>query len=432
MCNFKIGIIGLGYVGLPLAVEFGKKFPVVGLDLKRSRIDELKSCHDFTLETSDEDLMKSIVKYNPIKTNSRGLYCTTDYNELKECNYFIVSVPTPVDKNNRPDLTPLYKASETVGKILKKEDIVIYESTVYPGVTEDECVPVLEKTSGLIFNKDFYCAYSPERINPGDKEHTLVKIKKITSGSTPETARKVDELYRSIIVAGTHKASSIKVAEAAKVIENSQRDINIAFVNELAKIFNLLGIDTNDVLEAAGTKWNFLKFKPGLVGGHCIGVDPYYLAQKAQEVGYHPEIILAGRRMNDGMGSYVAHQVLKLMIKHDISIKGSNILVLGITFKENCPDVLNTKVMDIINELKEYDTNITVFDPWASPLEVNQVYGIKIENNLSEIKQKFDSIILAVAHNNFCDFDWKKFTKNNHIIYDVKHCLSKDVIDGRL
>src|SRR5580765_1331920 len=366
-----IAVIGLGYVGLPLALEFAKKYPVVGFDINSTRVKELMNGHDHTLEVEDDDLKKVLLD----KPGSKGLYCTGDISNIGLCNYYIVTVPTPTDKYNHPDLTPLYKASETVGKVLKKGDIVIYESTVYPGVTEDECAPVLEKISGLIYNKDFFCGYSPERINPGDKLHTVSKILKITSGSTPEVAKKVDALYQSIIEAGTHLAPSIKVAEAAKVIENSQRDINIAFVNELAKIFNLLGIDTNAVLEAAGTKWNFLKFKPGLVGGHCIGVDPYYLAQKAQDAGYHPEIILAGRRLNDGMGAYVASETIKLMVKKEIPIKNSNILILGFTFKENCPDVRNTKIVDVIRALKDYDVNVTVYDPWANPQEVKHEYG---------------------------------------------------------
>jgi UDP-N-acetyl-D-galactosamine dehydrogenase len=350
--------------------------------------------------------------------------------DIKACNYFIVTVPTPTDKNNRPDLTPLYKASETVGKVLKRGDIVIYESTVYPGVTEDECVPVLEKVSGLKFNIDFFCGYSPERINPGDKEHTVTKILKVTSGSTPEVAEKVDQLYRTIIVAGTHKAASIKVAEAAKVIENSQRDINIAFVNELSKIFNLMGINTNDVLEAAGTKWNFLKFKPGLVGGHCIGVDPYYLAQKAQEVGYHPEIILSGRRLNDGMGAYVAEEVVKLMVKKDVPVKNACCLVLGFTFKENCPDVRNTKVIDIINELKNFHITPVVFDPWASPKEVEHEYDLKIFNELPA--GKYESIILAVAHDEFRALSIRELLVENGVIFDVKGVLPKEMVDARL
>jgi UDP-N-acetyl-D-glucosamine/UDP-N-acetyl-D-galactosamine dehydrogenase len=426
--NAKIAVIGLGYVGLPLAVEFAKKFKTFGFDINTARVEELNAGHDRTLEVTD-DLLKDVITTDC--STGKGLLCTNKLEQIQDCNFFIITVPTPVDKHNRPDLTPLYKASETVGKVLKQGDIVIYESTVYPGVTEDECVPVLERVSGLKFNNDFFAGYSPERINPGDKEHTVAKILKITSGSTPEAAEKVDQLYKSIIVAGTHKATSIKVAEAAKVIENAQRDINIAFVNELAKIFNRLDIDTDDVLEAAGTKWNFLKFKPGLVGGHCIGVDPYYLAQKAQEVGYHPEIILAGRRLNDGMGGYVAHEVIKLMVKKDIPVKRANILVLGITFKENCPDVRNTKVVDILHTLKDYDTNITIYDPWAEPAEVKNEYGwdsIKELNGTSNC----DAIILAVSHEEFKSLDLSQLCKENAVIYDVKGVLPKGLADARL
>lgn len=424
----KIALIGLGYVGLPLAVEFAKKYQVFGFDINATRIAELNKGHDRTLEIEDR-LLQQVLDTTGEKTT--GLYFTNQLEEIKSANYYIVTVPTPVDKNNRPDLTPLYKASETVGRVLKKGDIVIYESTVYPGVTEEECVPVLERISGLKFNVDFFAGYSPERINPGDKEHTVAKILKITSGSTAETAEKVDQLYRSVITAGTHKATSIKVAEAAKVIENAQRDINIAFVNELAKIFNRLNIDTDEVLQAAGTKWNFLKFKPGLVGGHCIGVDPYYLAQKAQEHGYHPEIILAGRRLNDGMGEYVAHEVIKLMIKKDIAVKGSNILVLGITFKENCPDVRNTKVVDILRTLKEYETNITIYDPWAEPGEVEHEYGWSSTKELKDTKD-CDAIILAVSHDEFKQLDLAKLCKKNKVIYDVKGILPKGIFDARL
>ena len=428
--KYTIGVIGLGYVGLPLAVEFGKYYTTIGFDINKKRIKELNDGHDFTLEI-EEPLLNQVLIKEYQADSAKGLLCTDDLNILSNCNVFIVTVPTPVDKNNRPDLTPLYKASETVGKVLKKGDIVVYESTVYPGVTEDECVPVLEKTSGLKFNHDFFCGYSPERINPGDKLHTVSKIKKITSGSTPEIAETVDALYRSIITAGTHKATSIKVAEAAKVIENSQRDINIAFVNELAKIFNKLNIDTSEVLEASATKWNFLPFKPGLVGGHCIGVDPYYLAQKAQEAGYHPEIILAGRRLNDGMGAYIANEVIKLMINNDITVKGAKILLLGITFKENCPDVRNTRVIDIYKELEAYNVNITVCDEWAKPADVEHEYGIK---TITEIPEGilFDAIILAVAHKSFLTVDWTKFLKNRGIIYDVKSCLDKKVVTARL
>ena len=404
---YRIAVIGLGYVGLPLAVEFSKYYAVVGFDINKRRIEELNDCHDITLEV-EEDLLKQVTVPHVPKVGGSGLLCSRDMEDIKGCKVFIITVPTPVDKNNRPDLTPLYKASETVGKVLKKGDLVVYESTVYPGVTEDECVPVLEKISGLRFNVDFFCGYSPERINPGDKLHTVSKIRKITSGSTPEIAEIVDKLYGSIIVAGTFKAASIKVAEAAKVIENSQRDINIAFVNELAMIFNKLGIDTHDVLEASATKWNFLPFKPGLVGGHCIGVDPYYLAQKAQEAGYHPEIILAGRRLNDGMGAYIATEVVKLMIKKDIIIKSAEVLVLGITFKENCTDVRNTKVVDIIRELQSYNINVTVYDPWAKPGDVAHEYGIVTITELPDGKL-FDSAILAVAHREFIGVDWTKY-----------------------
>lgn len=423
----KIGVIGLGYVGLPLAVEFGKKLNTVGFDINQNRVDELNNGFDRTLEIEDEDLIQVLSN----KSEEASFICTTQLDEIKDCNYYIVTVPTPTDKNNRPDLTPLYKASETVGKVLKKGDIVIYESTVYPGVTEDECIPVLERVSGLKFNSDFFAGYSPERINPGDKEHTVTKILKVTSGSTPEIAEKVDDLYRTIIVAGTHKATSIKVAEAAKVIENSQRDINIAFVNELSKIFNLMGINTNDVLEAAGTKWNFLKFKPGLVGGHCIGVDPYYLAQKAQEVGYHPEIILAGRRLNDSMGAYVANETIKLMIKKDIKVKDAKILVLGFTFKENCPDVRNTKVIDIINELNTYHVSLTVVDPWAAPAEVKHEYDLVTQKELSA-QSKFDAIVMAVGHNEFKALNILEYLNPNHVIFDVKGLLDRSLVDGSL
>lgn len=374
---YKIAIIGLGYVGLPLARLFATKYQVVGFDINKARIGELNGGTDSTLEVSDEVLQSVLISENPFTSGATtGLYCSSDLNNIKDANIYIVTVPTPVDKNNRPDLTPLYKASETVGKVLKKGDVVIYESTVYPGVTEEECIPVLERVSGLVFNRDFYAGYSPERINPGDKEHTVDKILKVTSGSTPEIGTMVNDLYASVITAGTHLAPTIKVAEAAKVIENAQRDINIAFVNELAKIFNLLDIDTHAVLEAAGTKWNFLPFKPGLVGGHCIGVDPYYLAQKAQEHGYHPEIILAGRRLNDSMGTYVASQVVKTMIKKGINVCGARVLNLGITFKENCPDVRNTKAVDVIKGLEDYGMEVTTFDPWANPVEVLHEYGI--------------------------------------------------------
>ena len=428
MENIKIAVIGLGYVGLPLAVAFASKYNVVGFDINKKRVEELNSGNDFTLEIDNQSLLS--VLQSQKNSAHLGLICTTDLDAIKNCNYFIVTVPTPTDKHNRPDLTPLYKASETVGKVLKRGDIVIYESTVYPGVTEDECVPVLEKTSNLKFNQDFFAGYSPERINPGDKEHTVTKILKVTSGSTPAIAEKVDQLYKSVIVAGTFKASSIKVAEAAKVIENSQRDINIAFVNELSKIFNKLGIDTNDVLDAAGTKWNFLKFKPGLVGGHCIGVDPYYLAQKAQEVGYHPEIILAGRRLNDGMGAYVAEEVVKLMVKKEVQIKNAKCLILGFTFKENCPDVRNTKVIDIVNELKTYNISPVIHDPWANPQEVIHEYGCKVLNQIPE--GKFESVILAVSHNEFLALNIQDFIVENGVIFDVKGILPKGIADLRL
>lgn len=426
----KIGIIGLGYVGLPLAVEFGKKYPTVGLDINKARVDELNSGVDTTLEVEDGLLQSVIVNKN---SNENGLFVSTDRNAIQDCNIYIVTVPTPTDKNNRPVLTPLYRASESVGLVLKKGDIVIYESTVYPGVTEDECVPVLEKVSGLVYNEDFFCGYSPERINPGDKKHTVTKILKVTSGSTSEVADVVDQLYKSVITAGTFKASCIKVAEAAKVIENSQRDINIAFVNELAKIFNLLDIDTLEVLEAAGTKWNFLPFRPGLVGGHCIGVDPYYLAQKAQEAGYHPEIILAGRRLNDSMGQYVASETVKLMIKNDVAVKGNKALLLGITFKENCPDIRNTRAIDIYHELESYGLEVVVYDPWANKEEVQHEYGIDIikeENDL--LKNEYGAAVLAVAHEKFHDFRLDRYKSEKGVLYDVKSFFPKEIVDGRL
>ena len=423
----KIAIIGLGYVGLPLARLFATKYSVVGFDINTDRISELMSGVDSTLEIDNETLKSVLIGED---SDVNGLFCTNQLDKIKDCNYYIITVPTPVDKNNRPILTPLIKASETVGSVLKKGDIVIYESTVYPGCTEEDCVPVLEKVSGLKFNTDFYAGYSPERINPGDKEHTVEKILKVTSGSTPEIGLKIDSLYKSVITAGTHLAPTIKVAEAAKVIENSQRDINIAFVNELAKIFNLMDINTHDVLEAAGTKWNFLPFKPGLVGGHCIGVDPYYLAQKAQEFGYNPEIILAGRRMNDSMGEYVASEVVKLMIKKDIKIKGANILVLGITFKENCPDVRNTKVVDMIAALKEYGVTITIYDPWANTDEVKQEYDLISVKELPN--EKFDAVVLTVSHNKFKELDFLSLKNENAIIYDVKNFLEEKFVDGRL
>lgn len=423
----KIAVIGLGYVGLPLARLFATKYSVVGFDINQPRVDALNSGTDSTLEI-EESLLKSVLLKKPTH-NAIGLLCSTDLEDIKDCNYYIVTVPTPVDKNNRPDLTPLYKSSETVGKVLKKGDIVIYESTVYPGVTEEECVPVLERISGLKFNVDFFAGYSPERINPGDKLHTVEKILKVTAGSTPEIGIKVNDLYKSVITAGTHLAPTIRVAEAAKVIENSQRDINIAFVNELSKIFNVLGIDTHDVLEAAGTKWNFLPFKPGLVGGHCIGVDPYYLAQKAQEMGYHPEIILAGRRLNDSMGEYVASQVVKLMIKKGVVVNGAQLLMLGITFKENCPDVRNTKIVDVISALKEYGIEVSVYDPWANPKEVEHEYGLQTSRTLP--KQKYDALVLGVSHNEFLDLDFDPLRKENSVLYDVKGILGNKA-DGKL
>jgi UDP-N-acetyl-D-galactosamine dehydrogenase len=425
--NKKIAVIGLGYVGLPLAAAFAEKYPVVGFDINQGRVNELKSGHDHTLELADEELKAVLVAG---LDSGNGLLPSFNAEDLNVCNVFIVTVPTPTDKHNRPVLTPLVKASETVGKALKKGDIVIYESTVYPGVTEEECVPVLERVSGLKYNEDFFAGYSPERINPGDKEHTVKKILKVTSGSTPAIADEVDALYRSIIVAGTHKAPSIKVAEAAKVIENSQRDINIAFVNELAKIFNLMGIDTHDVLEAAGTKWNFLKFKPGLVGGHCIGVDPYYLAQKAEELGYHPEIILAGRRLNDGMGKYVAGEVVKLMVKKDIKVKGSKALILGFTFKEDCPDVRNTKVIDIVRELETYGIEVIIHDPWADEHEVQHEFGVVSSKTIPI--GNYQSVVLAVAHKEFENLNLAKLIPTTGVVYDVKNFLRKEKVSGKL
>ena len=419
----KIAIIGLGYVGLPLAVEFAKKYQVIGFDINQSRISELNKGEDHTLEVSKKAL-QSVLNQEKL-----GLVFSSNIDDLKEANFYIVTVPTPVDDNKMPILTPLVKASETIAQVLKPNDIVVYESTVYPGVTEDVCVPILEKQSGLQFNKDFFCGYSPERINPGDKTHTVTKIKKVTSGSTPEIGEKVNAVYASIITAGTHLAPSIKVAEAAKVIENAQRDINIAFVNELAKIFNKLDIDTHSVLEAAGTKWNFLPFKPGLVGGHCIGVDPYYLAQKAQEVGYHPEIILAGRRINDSMGEFVATQVLKLMAQKAIEVKNSKVLMLGITFKENCPDIRNTKAIDVYKTLASFNMNVDVYDPWADKNEVESEYGITLKEILNET---YDAIIHTVAHTKFKTLDITKLAKENAVIYDVKGTLDVTKIDKRL
>jgi UDP-N-acetyl-D-galactosamine dehydrogenase len=421
MNNPKIAVIGLGYVGLPLARLFSTKYKTVGFDLSQARVDELMSGHDSTLEVEDELLQEAI---------KNGFTCTTNIEDIRDCNFYVVAVPTPVDVNNNPDLRPLIGASKTVGKVIAKGDIVVYESTVYPGVTEDECIPIVEETSGLKFNRDFYAGYSPERINPGDKEHTVEKIKKVTSGSTPEIGKLVDSVYASVITVGTHLAPTIRVAEAAKVIENSQRDINIAFVNELAKIFNKMGINTQDVLEAAGTKWNFLPFKPGLVGGHCIGVDPYYLAQAAQRYGYNPEIILAGRRMNDSMGEYVADQVVKLMLKKGIQVLNSNVLILGFTFKENCPDVRNTKVIDIVKTLKEYGVNVSIYDPWASPAIARHEYGVEVHNELPE--GHFDGVILAVAHDEFQSLDVSSITNGNKVVYDVKGVLEEGVIDGKL
>jgi len=416
--NIKIAVIGLGYVGLPLARLFATKYSVVGFDINKSRVESLNSGIDSTLEV-DVDTLKKVLLDKP--SNEIGLFCTDSLEDILNCNYFIVTVPTPVDKNNRPDLTPLYKSSESVGKVLKKGDIVIYESTVYPGVTEEQCVPVLERVSGLKFNEDFFAGYSPERINPGDKEHTVEKILKVTSGSTPEIGLKVDSLYKSVITAGTHLAPTIKVAEAAKVIENSQRDINIAFVNELAKIFNLMNIDTQEVLAAAATKWNFLPFKPGLVGGHCIGVDQYYIPKIKKKIGYHPEIILAGRRLNDSMGEYVASQIVKLMIKKGISVNGASLLMLGITFKENCPDVRNTKIVDVVKALKEYGIVITIFDPLANIEEVEKEYKLETIDSLPT--EKFDAIVLGVAHAAFLELNFSELQKDNSLIYDVKGIL---------
>ena len=420
--DVKIAVIGLGYVGLPLARLFSTKYKTVGFDMNRNRVDALMAGHDATLEVSDELLQDAI--------NNYGFVCSSNIEDIRDCNFYVVAVPTPVDENHNPDLTPLYGASETVGKVISRGDIVVYESTVYPGVTEDECLPVVEKVSGLKFNVDFYAGYSPERINPGDKVHTVEKIKKVTSGSTPEIGKLVDAVYSSVITAGTHLAPTIKVAEASKVIENSQRDINIAFVNELSKIFTSLGIDTYDVLEAAGTKWNFINMRPGLVGGHCIGVDPYYLAQCGQRHGYYPEIILAGRCMNDGMGEYVADRVVKLMLKKGISVLNSHILLLGFTFKENCPDVRNTKVIDIVHHLEQYNVKVTIFDPWANPDVAQHEYGVTVVNEFPQ--GEYDAAILAVAHNEFKDIDIPSQLKSNHVIFDVKGFLPREIIDGRL
>lgn len=421
--NIKIGVIGLGYVGLPLARLFSTRFKTIGFDMNQSRVDALMAGHDATLEVDDDLLQEAI--------NKNGFKCTSNIEDIKDCNFYIVAVPTPVDSNNRPDLTPLISASETVGKVISKDDIVVYESTVYPGVTEEECLPVVEKVSGLKFNEDFFAGYSPERINPGDKEHTVEKIKKVTSGSTPEIADIVDNIYNSVLINGTHKAPSIKVAEASKIIENSQRDVNIAFMNELAKIFNAMGIDTRDVIEAAASKWNFIKLSPGLVGGHCISVDPYYLIQKAQVYGVLPRIMSSARRLNDGMGDYVANQTIKCMNKKGIMVKDANILILGITFKENCPDVRNTKVVDIYSTLSEYTSNITVFDPWADTEKVKKEYGIIVCESLPENK-KYDAIILAVSHKQFANIDWRKLIITHGVVYDAKGFLDRTQIDGRL
>lgn len=426
METIKICVIGLGYVGLPLARLFSTKFQTIGFDMNQNRVDSLNNAHDATLEV-DDNLLKEAIEKN-------GFRCTTDLNDIKDCNFYVVAVPTPVDENNRPDLRPLWGASETVGKVISKGDIVVYESTVYPGVTEEECLPVVEKVSGLKFNVDFYAGYSPERINPGDKEHTVEKIKKVTSGSTPEIADLVDNVYNSVLVNGTHKAPSIKVAEASKIIENSQRDVNIAFMNELAKIFNAMGIDTNDVIEAAASKWNFIKLKPGLVGGHCISVDPYYLIQKAQVYGVLPRVMFSARRLNDGMGEYVAHQVIKLMNKKGVLVKDANILILGITFKENCPDIRNTKIVDIYTTLSEYTNNITIYDPWADASHVKHEYNIEITgSNINDLQGKFDAVILGVAHKEFSNINIRKFLKDdNCVVYDVKGILDRNLIDGRL
>ena len=422
MNEIKICVIGLGYVGLPLARLFSTKYKTVGFDMNAKRCEALMAGHDSTLEVSDELLQDAI--------NNHGFVCTADIEAIRDCNFYVVAVPTPVDENINPDLTPLYGASTTVGKVISKGDIVVYESTVYPGVTEDECIPVVEKVSGMKFNVDFFAGYSPERINPGDKLHTVEKIKKVTSGSTPEIGKIVDDVYSSVITAGTHLAPTMKVAEAAKVIENSQRDINIAFVNELSKIFTKMGIDTLDVLEAAGTKWNFLPFRPGLVGGHCIGVEPYYLAQCAQRYGYNPEIILAGRRMNDSMGEYVAIETIKHMLKKGIQVLDSNIVIFGFTFKENCPDVRNTKIIDIYRALKEYNVNITVYDPWANPAIAKHEYGIDVTNELPT--EKFDALIMGVAHNEFKELNVTDFVNEQHVIFDVKGTLPKEIVDARL
>lgn len=432
----RIAVIGLGYVGLPLARLFATRYCVIGYDINRERIEELRSGTDSTLEVSDELLQSVLLESNPAVCKQEnpepenGLFCTSDLMDLQACNYFIVTVPTPIDSGKRPVLTPLISASRAVGQVLKKGDVVVYESTVYPGATEEECVPILEEISGLQYNRDFFVGYSPERINPGDKNHTVDKILKVTSGSTPEIAQEIDALYASVITAGTYPAPSIKVAEAAKVIENSQRDINIAFVNELAKIFNLMDIDTREVLKAAGTKWNFLPFSPGLVGGHCIGVDPYYLAQKAQEFGYHPEIILAGRRLNDSMGQYVASEVVKIMIKKNISISTAKVLVLGITFKENCPDIRNTRIVDLVSALEDYGTRVDIYDPWATPAEVKKEYNLLCSNQIPDTR--YDAIVLGVAHNEFLDLNLDALKKETAVVYDVKGILKPGQVDAKL
>ena len=426
MQNIKIAVIGLGYVGLPLARLFSTKYETIGFDMSQSRVDALMSGHDATLEVDDNLLQEAI---------ANGFKCTTDINDIKDCNFYVVAVPTPVDNDNRPDLKPLWGASETVGKVISKGDIVVYESTVYPGVTEEECLPVVERVSGLKFNSDFYAGYSPERINPGDKLHTVEKIKKVTSGSTPEIADIVDSVYNSVLINGTHKAPSIKVAEASKIIENSQRDVNIAFMNELAKIFNAMGIDTHDVIEAAASKWNFIKLNPGLVGGHCISVDPYYLIQKAQVYGVLPRIMFSARRLNDGMGAYVANQTIKAMNLKGVKVKDAKILILGVTFKENCPDIRNTKIVDIYHTLKEYTSNITIFDPWANPEAVKREYSIEIsQENIDALQGKFDAVILGVAHKQFTEINVRDFLADveNGVVYDVKGILPREVVDARL
>ena len=429
--NAKIAIIGLGYVGLPLAIEFGKKYDVLGFDINEERVKELSAGVDRTQEANLDDLSRVILTKQTDTIENIGLHFSSETESLREYNTFIVTVPTPIDQFKAPDLRPLIKASEMLGWVLKTGDLVIYESTVYPGCTEEDCVPVLERVSGLKFNKDFFAGYSPERINPGDKINTLTKIKKVTSGSTPHIASRVDDLYKSIIDAGTHKAPSIKVAEASKAIENAQRDVNISFVNELSLIFDRIGIDTNDVIEAAGTKWNFLKYKPGLVGGHCIGVDPYYLAHKAEALGYHPQVILSGRRVNDNMGQFVANKVVKLMIEKDHKIKGAKALIMGFTFKENCPDVRNTRVVDIYQELKQFGLNVDVFDPWADVDEVKHEYGIHVQSKLDDTTV-YDAIIVAVAHNEFLKMDFHKLKCSNAVIFDTKACLDRSLVDGRL